>query len=78
MVQAIQERETTLYNKSSFESPHNHVHDSVGCMCGDGTMYDLNGSAFDPIFMLHHANIDRLIALWQTVYYNASGGLRRA
>lgn len=62
--------ETTSYGKLSFESPHNNVHDSVGC--GDGTMYDLNWSAFDPIFMLHHANLDRLIALWQAIYYNAS------
>lgn len=62
--------ETTSYNKLSFESPHNNVHDSVGC--GDGTMYDLNWSAFDPIFMLHHANVDRLIALWQAIYYHSS------
>lgn len=25
-------------------------------------------AAFDPIFWFHHANIDRLIALWQAVY----------
>lgn len=24
-------------------------------------------SAFDPIFMLHHANVDRLFAIWQTI-----------
>lgn len=62
--------ETDHYSKPSFESPHNNVHNSVGC--SDGTMYDLNWSAFDPIFMLHHANMDRLIALWQAIYYNSS------
>ena len=25
-------------------------------------------SAFDPIFWLHHANVDRLFAIWQTIY----------
>lgn len=25
-------------------------------------------SAFDPIFMLHHANVDRLFAIWQTIW----------
>lgn len=35
-------------------------------------MYDLNWSAFDPAFMLHHANVDRLIALWQAIYPNSS------
>lgn len=23
--------------------------------------------AFDPVFFLHHANVDRLLALWQTI-----------
>lgn len=70
IVEAFQEMETDHYSKPSFESPHNNVHNSVGC--SDGTMYDLNWSAFDPIFMLHHANMDRLIALWQAIYYNSS------
>ena len=25
-------------------------------------------SAFDPIFWLHHANIDRIVAMWQAIY----------
>ncbi|KAK7747359.1 hypothetical protein SLS53_001613 [Cytospora paraplurivora] len=65
-VQVFQEMETARYQTSSFESPHNNVHNSIGC--SNGTMYDLNWSAFDPIFMLHHANLDRLIALWQAIY----------
>jgi len=46
------------------------VHNSIGCI--NGTMYDLSWSAFDPAFMLHHANVDRLIALWQAIYPNSS------
>lgn len=68
--ETFQEMETDYYSKPSFESPHNNVHNAVGCP--NGTMYDLNWSAFDPIFMLHHANVDRLIALWQAIYYNSS------
>lgn len=62
--------ETDRYTSTSFESPHNNVHNSVGC--SNGTMYDLNWSAFDPAFMLHHTNVDRLIALWQAIYPNSS------
>ncbi|KAG6363808.1 hypothetical protein INS49_008911 [Diaporthe citri] len=61
---------TDRYTATSFESPHNNVHNSVGC--SNGTMYDLNWSAFDPAFMLHHTNVDRLIALWQAIYPNSS------
>jgi len=28
-------------------------------------------AAFDPIFWLHHTNIDRLFAIWQTIYPNS-------
>lgn len=31
-------------------------------------MYYLTVSAFDPIFWLHHANVDRLITLFQYIY----------
>lgn len=69
-MEAFQDMDTDRYSKPSFESPHNIVHDVVGC--GNGTMLDLNWAAFDPIFMLHHANVDRLIALWQAIYPNSS------
>lgn len=26
---------------------------------------------FDPIFWLHHANVDRVMALWQVIHYNS-------
>lgn len=54
----------------SFEMPHNTIHNFAGCE--NGTLADVGWSAFDPIFMLHHSNVDRLIAMWQVVYYNES------
>lgn len=45
--------------QSNLESLHNHVHNAVG---GDmGTARSPN----DPLFFLHHANIDRLWAQWE-------------
>ncbi len=36
------------------------------------TNHSKNGnSAFDPIVMLHHPNVDRLFAIWQTTYPNS-------
>jgi len=46
--------------QSNLESLHNHVHNAVG---GD---MDTARSPNDPLFFLHHANIDRLWAQWQT------------
>lgn len=42
--------------------PHNAVHVSVGG--SDGWMSDPNTAAQDPVFWLHHANIDRLWERW--------------
>lgn len=39
--------------------PHNFVHVDIG-----GVMGDPNTAALDPIFYLHHANIDRLWEVW--------------
>jgi len=41
--------------------PHNVIHVLVG---GSGLMGDPNRAALDPIFWLHHANIDRLWSHW--------------
>ncbi|PPJ60917.1 hypothetical protein CBER1_06201 [Cercospora berteroae] len=46
----------------SLEDVHNAIHDLVG---NGGHMGQISASAFDPIFWLHHCNIDRLFALWQ-------------
>lgn len=69
-MEAFQDMDTDRYSKPSFESPHNIVHNVVGC--SNGTMLDLNWAAFEPAFMLHHTNVDRLIALWQAIYPNSS------
>ena len=50
------------------DQPHNQVHDAVGGKptrnCADGWMSDPNCAAQDPIFYLHHSNIDRLWKRW--------------
>lgn len=43
------------------QTPHNVVHSLVG---GTGWMGNPDQAAQDPIFWLHHANIDRIWALW--------------
>jgi tyrosinase len=55
---------------TSVESIHNQVHGSMG-----GTTRGLQGhmalveySSFDPIFWLHHVQVDRLSAMYQAVY----------
>lgn len=35
---------------------------------GTGHMAYIPFSAFDPVFFLHHANVDRLFAMWQALY----------
>ncbi|CAK7225659.1 hypothetical protein SBRCBS47491_005964 [Sporothrix bragantina] len=58
---------------ASFEEPHNVVHDDIACFSvagHSGHMGDLNWSGFDPVFMLHHANVDRLYAMWQAINFN--------
>jgi hypothetical protein len=50
------------------QTPHNDVHVQVGGApngaCQGGFMIDPNCAALDPIFWLHHANIDRLWNRW--------------
>jgi tyrosinase len=54
----------TSSSSNSIENIHNMVHNAVG---GYGHMSDTSTSAFDPIFWLHHVNIDRLFAMWQAI-----------
>ena len=55
------------------ETPHNTLHDVIG---GDsGNMSDISISAFDPIFWLHHCNMDRHFYTWlyeNTDHFNHS------
>ena len=50
---------------TSLEGIHDTIHVDVG---GNGHMADPGVAAFDPIFWLHHCQVDRLLALWQAVY----------
>lgn len=54
---------------SSLELVHDYLHGTVGGPGGHMTYPET--AAFDPIFFFHHANIDRLTALWQYCYPNA-------
>ena len=57
---------------ASFEEPHNVIHNDISCFSvagRTGHMGDLNWSGFDPIFFLHHVNVDRLFAMWQAINY---------
>ncbi|EPE02553.1 tyrosinase precursor [Ophiostoma piceae UAMH 11346] len=58
---------------ASFEEPHNVIHNDISCFSVSGRtghMGDLNWSGFDPIFFLHHVNVDRLFAMWQAINYD--------
>ncbi|KAL1950435.1 hypothetical protein VTO73DRAFT_5559 [Trametes versicolor] len=63
---------------NSLEAIHDAIHNCVG---GPGHMGDPAYAGFDPIFMLHHAQVDRLLSLWAALHPNigvseasASGG----
>ncbi|RAL63485.1 hypothetical protein DID88_003905 [Monilinia fructigena] len=59
---------TMASSGSSIESPHGTVHVLVG---GEyGHMSFLSYSAFDPIFWLHHANVDRVLSMYQAINSN--------
>ncbi|KAI0136498.1 hypothetical protein BJ170DRAFT_677371 [Xylariales sp. AK1849] len=56
----------------SVESLHDTIHLDLG---GDfGHMAIIAYSSFDPVFFLHHANVDRIFAMWQLVYNNSYVG----
>jgi tyrosinase len=55
---------------TKLEYAHNNVHSWVGGAEGgirgkEGTMGDVMGSPADPLFWLHHANVDRIWSMWQ-------------
>ncbi|RDL42060.1 uncharacterized protein BP5553_02039 [Venustampulla echinocandica] len=61
---------TTAVSGPSLEAIHNDIHGDVGGSYGH--MMALEYSAFDPIFWLHHTNVDRLFAMWQAINPNSS------
>jgi tyrosinase len=50
----------------SAESIHDNIHGMIG-----GWMGLVGYSSFDPIFFLHHTNVDRLFAIWQAINPNS-------
>ena len=48
---------------TGIDGPHGRVHN----WC-NGTMSDISWSPVDPLFWLHHAEIDRLWSRWQTAH----------
>ena len=54
-------------------NPHNLVHSYVGGFLSNsdyGLMSDPGLAGLDPIFYLHHCNIDRMWAVWNESYAN--------
>jgi len=52
----------------NLESIHDTVHVVTGGFNTPGHMTNVPVAAFDPIFWFHHANVDRMLALWQAIY----------
>jgi tyrosinase len=52
----------------SIESIHDQIHGITG---GGGHMSYIEYSAFDPVFFLHHAMIDRIFSMWQVINPNS-------
>ncbi|KAI7845831.1 hypothetical protein COHA_000741 [Chlorella ohadii] len=50
-------------NQSSLETVHDKIHVTIGGP--SGWMSDPTAASFDPIFFMHHANVDRQFAIWQ-------------
>jgi tyrosinase len=50
------------YTGSCENGPHNQMHDAIGGPTG--WMDNPDAAALDPIFWLHHSNIDRLWVIW--------------
>lgn len=50
---------------SNIEVLHNAIHNAAG---GEGSQLTTTKfAAFDPLFWLHHANLDRVFAFWQVL-----------
>ncbi len=66
-VNFAQQRDTYSSYSSALEQPHGGLHVWVG-----GDMGSVPIAAYDPIFWLHHCNVDRYWYEWQQVHGNAS------
>ena len=68
---------------NSLEGIHNTVHTTCGGVPSTtvktaGHMYYLSTAAFDPVFWLHHTNVDRIFAMWQTINPSSYGASQTA
>ena len=59
----------SLIDFNPLEIPHNNVHDYIGGP--GGNMSDVPISAYDPLFWMHHCNVDRFFYNWM---YNQTSG----
>ncbi|KAK9776313.1 putative tyrosinase [Seiridium cardinale] len=58
----------------SLEYRHKNVHNLSGgnnFETGLGHMSDVPVTAFDPLFWLHHCNVDRLLSIRQVLHWDA-------
>ena len=58
-----------LIDFNPLEIPHNNVHDIIGG--SGGNMSEVSISAYDPLFWLHHCNVDRFFYNW--MFNNTNG-----
>jgi predicted Zn-dependent protease len=58
----INKKRNTITNSVPLETPHGNCHITIGGI--GGSMSNIHTAAFDPIFWLHHCNIDRYFYLW--------------
>ncbi|KAF3911030.1 Tyrosinase [Arthrobotrys entomopaga] len=61
----------------SLESIHDTMHGNLGgpgvnSGSAGGHMTYVEYSSFDPVFFLHHCNVDRLFAIWQAIHFATS------
>lgn len=68
-----QDTDYFVYEQDIEENIHGYVHCTVGPICPVAHMGDVPVAANDPIFYMHHANIDRLWACWQHIYGSPAG-----
>ena len=59
--------------RANIESLHDDIHNAVGGNWDSdnsarGTFYFLDASAFDPIFWMHHAMVDRMLVMFQVLH----------
>jgi tyrosinase len=61
-----------VFPYDNLESIHDSVHIAIGGELDNntvrGTMWYINSAAFDPVFWMHHAMVDRIFGFWQVLH----------